>query len=75
MIFFAYMKSSMSSYSYRIHFKLLACGRICVHKRLDYFIFLISNSMDIYKRLIKPSPFISLCILRDLLCFSSFAHF
>jgi hypothetical protein len=40
MIFFAYMKSSMLSYSYRIHFKLLACERICVHKRLDYFYFL-----------------------------------
>jgi len=39
MIFFAYMKFSMSSYSYNIHFKLLAFGRICVHKRLDCFIF------------------------------------
>ncbi len=33
------------------------------------------TQMDIYKRFIKPSSFISLCILRDLLCFSSFAHF
>ncbi len=37
--------------------------------------FSFQTQMDIYKRFIKPSPFISLCILRDVLCFSSFAHF
>jgi len=40
-----------------------------------FFFFLSQTQMDIYKRFIKPSLFISLCILGSLLCFSSFVDF
>jgi hypothetical protein len=49
MIFFAYMKSSMLSYSYRIHFKLLCLWKDMCSQEVGLFLFSSSQiQMDIY---------------------------